>query len=135
MDAPATRVFPCPIPDIGSSSFVHPACLMRRIAGCRWSAWRRARGASISVWRARMRLEFALVFRSRLVGLFALALSSVFPAFSATPTSALRPQTEAELRKTSFSFSHSVPWLRQPPIYKRMWEPGTNLSSSRRAAA
>ena len=75
-----------------------------------------ARGVSVSIWRARMRLEFALVFRSSLDGLFALALSSVLPASSATSTYALSPQSKAELRKTSFSFSHSVPWLRQPPV-------------------
>ena len=33
---PATRVFPCPIPGIGSGACVGPAYLMRRIEGCRW---------------------------------------------------------------------------------------------------
>ena len=98
---------PCPIPGVGSSAFVCPACCrgaFMAAAGLHGDA----RTGSKSLLRARRRLESPPVFPIPSRRLFALALSSVFPASPATPTSALS-QAKVEPRKTSFFISTFVP--------------------------
>ena len=99
--------FPCPIPSVGSSAFACPACRCGAFmvaAGLHGDA----RTGSISLLRARRRLEGPPVFPIPSRRLFALALSSVFPASPATPTSALS-QAKVEPRKNSFFISTFVP--------------------------
>ena len=92
---------PCPIPGVGSSAFACPACRRGAFmvaAGLHGDA----RTGSKSLLRARRRLESPLVFPIPSRRLFALALSSVFPASPATPTSALS-QAKVEPRNTPVS--------------------------------
>ena len=104
-------IFPCPIPGVGSSAFVCPACRCGALmvaAGLHGDA----RTGSLSLLRARRRLEGPLVFPIPSRRLFALALSSVFPASSAPPTSVLIPQPDVEPQKNSFFISSFVPAVR-----------------------
>lgn len=64
-----------------------------------------------SLLRARRCLESPLVFAIPSRPLFALALSSVIPASPSSSAPALCPQAEAELQKTSFFISSSVPMV------------------------
>ena len=101
-------IFPCPIPGVGSSAFVCPACRRGALmvaAGLHGDA----RTGSISLLRARRRLESPPVFPIPSRRLFALALSSVFPASPAASTSVLIAQTDVEPRKNSFFISTFVP--------------------------
>ena len=91
-----------------------------------------ARTGSISLLRARRRLESPLVFPIPSRRLFVLALSSVFPASPATPTSALS-QAKAKPRKNFFfifSFIPAAPVLR--PFLRGTRELCSVPSSSRR---
>ena len=99
--------FPCPIPGVGSSAFACPACrrgALMAAAGLHGDA----RTGSKSLLRARRRLESPPVFPVPSRRLFALALSSVFPASPAAPTSALS-QATVEPRKNSSFISTFVP--------------------------
>ena len=100
--------FPCQIPSVGSSAFVCPACRCGALifaAGLHGDA----RTGYLSLLRARRRLEGPLVFPIPSRRLFALALSSVFPASPATPTSVLIAQTDVEPGKNSLFISSFIP--------------------------
>ena len=123
-------IFPCPIPGVGSSAFVCPACrrgALMVVSGLHGDA----RTGSKLLLRARRRLESPPVFSIPSRRLFVLALSSVVPAYLATPTSALN-QARVEPRKKFLFISSFVPAASvRRPFLRRTREPCSIPSSSR----